>query len=188
MRRRSIAVALLAPFALLIMAFGVPILAQAGGGCHGGSDTPPGDAAVSVVKIDGCMFYPTIARVPTGTTVTFINSGGAPHNVTGVGGEWASGDLPNGARYAQGFAQPGVYPFACTLHPGMNGAIVVGDTAAEAEAAPPAQLATSAAPTDTQGAPPDLIGLGVAGFVGCAIGAFLVAVGSRVAARGRTTV
>jgi plastocyanin len=184
MLRRSIAAALLAPFLLLIAALAAPVT-QAGGGCHGGSDTPPGDDAASVVKIDGCMFYPTIARVPVGTTVTFINSGAAPHNVTGVGGEWGSGDLPNGARYAHGFAQPGVYPFACTLHPGMNGAIVVGDGAADAPAS--AQLTTSAPPTDARPAAPDPIGLGVAGLAGFVIGALLVALGSRVASRRRTT-
>ena len=128
MRKPIASILILLP--LLLLAVIIPAAVNAGGGCHGGSDAPPGDDAASVVKIDGCMFYPTIARVPVGTTVTFINSGAAPHNVTGVRGEWGSGDLPNGARYTHRFVQAGVYPFACTLHPGMNGAIVVGDSVA----------------------------------------------------------
>jgi plastocyanin len=183
MRRMTLVIASLL---VLVAAIAAPLAVQAGGGCHGG-ETPPGDGSASVVKIDGCMFYPTVARVPVGTTVTFLNSGEAPHNVTGVSGAWFSGDLATGARFQHRFAEAGVYPFACTLHPGMNGAIVVGDAAADAPAA--AQLATSAMPTPDQATTPDVVGLAAAGLAGFAIGALLVAIGSRfIASRPRTTV
>jgi plastocyanin len=177
MSRRSIALVLV-PFLLLVAAHAAPLVVRAGGGCHGGSDAPPGDDAASVVKIDGCMFYPTIARVPVGTTVTFINSGTAPHNVTGVRGEWGSGNLPNGARYAHGFVQVGVYPFACTLHPGMNGAIVVGGDA-PAQAAPAAATVASSsaeaadptATSRTRGT--DWMPIAIAAFGGLGAGAIV---------------
>ena len=97
------------------------------------------------------MFFPTIARVPVGTAVRFLNTGQVPHNVTGVAGTWESGDLAEGAEYRHAFSAPGVYPFACTLHPGMNGAIVVGGDAPVPAA--PAMTSTSAqiAATETAG-------------------------------------
>ena len=170
MTRRSIATAALVPFLLLIAALAAPAT-QAGGGCHG-PVTPPGDGEASVVKIDGCMFYPTIARVPVGTAVRFLNTGEVPHNVTGVVGTWASGELANGAEYRHAFAAPGVYPFACTLHPGMNGAIVVGGDAPLAAApAAPAMTTTSADATPTETSAVDLAPLAITGLAGLGIGA-----------------
>jgi plastocyanin len=145
MQRRTIAVVLV-PFLLLVAALAAPLVVRAGGGCHG-PVTPPGDGEASVVKIDGCMFYPTVARVPVGTTVRFLNTGTVPHNVTGVVGAWGSGELATGVEYRNTFSAPGVYPFACTLHPGMNGAIVVGDAAAAAAPAAPPALTTASQPT-----------------------------------------
>jgi plastocyanin len=189
MQRRTIAVVLV-PFLLLVAAFAAPLVVRAGGGCHG-PVTPPGDGEASVVKIDGCMFYPTVARVPVGTTVRFLNTGTVPHNVTGVVGGWGSGDLPTGAEYRNTFSAPGVYPFACTLHPGMNGAIVVGEGSAAREddtnvaaavtgtAPSPEPRADAAAPatatTDwTQLAIVGLGGLGAGAIVGTLIaGAWL---------------
>lgn len=151
---RRILVSILAVLTLLLLVAVVPATVSAGGGCHG-PVTPPGDDEASVVKIDGCMFYPTIARVPVGTSVRFVNSGEVPHNVTGVGETWSSQDLASGAEYRHTFAARGVYPFACTLHPGMNGAVVVGDVAPAAAAAVTADSTPSpaqseqAAATDT---------------------------------------
>ena len=149
--RRLLATAILAAslISISLASSAVPAVALAGGGCHGGSDAPPpGDDAVSTVKIDGCMFFPTIARVPVGTTVTFLNTGAAPHNVTGVDHRWASETLMLGDRFEHRFAAAGIYPFACTLHPGMNGAVVVGDVAG---AAMPAAGTTNADPVDEAG-------------------------------------
>jgi plastocyanin len=148
---RRILLSIVVPAALLLLAVAVPAVVQAGGGCHG-PVSPPGDGEASVVKIDGCMFYPTVARVPVGTTVRFVNTGTVSHNVTGVVGAWGSGELPTGAEYRNTFSAPGVYPFACTLHPGMNGAIVVGDAAAAAPAAPAVTTGSqpSAAPADSR--------------------------------------
>lgn len=169
MSRRSIAFVALAPFLLLLAAWAAPI-AQAGGGCHG-PVSPPGDGESSVIKIDGCMFFPTIARVPVGTSVRFLNTGEVPHNVTGVSGAWG-GELPTGGELRQTFSAPGAYPFACTLHPGMNGAIVVGgDAAAAAAPAAPAMTSTSAEATSPETSGVDLLPLAIAGLAGLGIGA-----------------
>lgn len=91
--------------------------------------TEPSAAVTTEVEMDWCAFLPTVAHVEPGNTVTFRNlSRGMPHTVTGVGGgmlgweqrtdETLTWTAPN---------ESGVYPYACVLHPGMVGAIVVGD-------------------------------------------------------------
>jgi plastocyanin len=173
-QRRSILGMILVPVTFLLMALAVPSLVAAGGGCHGPA-TAPGDGESSVVKIDGCMFFPTVVRVPVGTTVRFLNTGDAPHNVTGVAGTWASDILEPGAEYQQAFRAPGVYPFACTLHPGMNGAVVIGE--AQAAAAP--ALATATQPAEAAAPATDPISLAIVGLAGLGIGLGIGAVASR---------
>jgi plastocyanin len=181
MRRRSI-LALLATLAMLSLAtVAIPTLVRAGGGCHG-PVSPPGDGESTVIKIDGCEFFPTIARVPVGTTVRFLNTGDVPHNVTGVVGSWASDLLAPGAEFRQGFAAPGVYPFACTFHPGMNGAIVVGEPQ---QAAEPADLAVATQPSEATQPGADLVPLVITGLAGLGLGLGLGALAMR--SRRRTT-
>ena len=149
---------------LAVAGIAAPAAVSAGGGCHG-VVSPPGDGESSVIKIDGCMFFPTVARVPVGTTVRFLNTGDVPHNITGVVGSWASPVVEPGGEFQQAFAAPGVYPFACTLHPGMNGAIVVGD----AHPRVPAAAVTPQAAGDEQPAA-DVSALAIAGLFGLAVG------------------
>ncbi|MEO8477867.1 MAG: plastocyanin/azurin family copper-binding protein, partial [Actinomycetota bacterium] len=69
---------------------------------------------------------PTILRISPGDTVTFVNRDPMVHNVVANG--WGHfDDLSESDRFTASFPEPGVYPFACTYHPGMTGAIVVGD-------------------------------------------------------------
>jgi plastocyanin len=97
-------------------------LAQAGGGCHAGVTEGTGD---TIGLVDAC-FTPTILRVDPGATVTFVNKDPFAHNVTANG--WGHFDnLAPGDSFTASFEAAGTYPFACTIHPGMSGAIVVGD-------------------------------------------------------------
>ncbi len=96
--------------------------ASAGGGCHGGATkgTDP-----HVVIADAC-FSATITSIAPGTTVSFLNKDPFVHNVTANG--WGHyDDLQQGDTFRVTFDDEGIYPFACTYHPGMSGAIVVGD-------------------------------------------------------------
>jgi plastocyanin len=100
----------------------VPCQAQAGGGCHSGVTEGTGD---TIGLVDAC-FTPTILRVDPGATVTFVNKDPFAHNVTANG--WGHFDkLAPGDSFTASFNAAGTYPFACTIHPGMSGAIVVGD-------------------------------------------------------------
>jgi plastocyanin len=118
MVRRTILAAALAAVPLLASA--PP--ATAGGGCHMGVTTGTGD---TVAMVDAC-FTPTTLRVEPGTTVTWINEDPMTHNVMANGwGHFEPMEQGDVARAT--FDDPGIYPYACTYHPGMSGAIVVGD-------------------------------------------------------------
>ena len=119
MIRRVAAAALTAlPLALLLPA--VP--ATAGGGCHSGVTT---GTDPTVLMVEAC-FTATITKVAPGEEVTFVNKDPWTHNVTA--NLWGHfDDMNQGDEYSVTFDEEGVYPFACTYHPGMTGAIVVGD-------------------------------------------------------------
>lgn len=68
---------------------------------------------------------PSVLRVEPGAAVTFTNRDPAMHNLFGSG--MYVGELHAERSVAFRFDDAGVYPYACTIHPGMVGAIVVGD-------------------------------------------------------------
>jgi plastocyanin len=176
MDRRSLA--LLAALLLLALTSAAPAIVAAGGGCHGDADGSvymEGDGT-TVIRMDTCSFAPTVSRVAVGTTVRFLNTATIQHQVVGRSGTWGSVLLDPGQEYSETFAADGVYPYTCPLHPGMVGAIVVGDAAAGEAAAQGADLATAVQPADpaaTAADPTSLAIVGLAGLViGLAIGAF----------------
>ena len=104
--------------------FGAPASAG-GGGCHRVAETGPIEAAgTSVELVDFCM-SPSVLRVEPGDTVTFTNRDPAVHNVIGSG-LYVDRIEPD-ASVSFRFDDAGTYAYACTLHPGMVGAIAVGD-------------------------------------------------------------
>jgi plastocyanin len=122
MIRRGFAVASLGLLVLLFVAPALP--ASAGGGCHGGVTNGSG---VRIDIVSAC-FTPTVLRVDPGQTVTWTNTDPIVHNITA--NNWGHyDDLQPGQTFSTTFHAPGIYPFACTYHPGMSGAIVVGDGA-----------------------------------------------------------
>jgi plastocyanin len=99
--------------------------ATAGGGGHCTRDE--GDGAR--VEMAGACFTPSTLFADAGERITFVNTDTFAHNVTGSG--WGNLEaMAERDRFSYAFKVDGVYPFACTLHPGMNGAIVVGTSAA----------------------------------------------------------
>ena len=101
----------------------------AGDPCYHGYSMPPATTeATSTVAMDLCAFLPTNAEVATGSTVTFVNGSGEPHLLTGANQAWGDRDaeIAPGESVTQTFDQPGVYAFACAVHRGMSGSIIVG--------------------------------------------------------------
>jgi hypothetical protein len=83
--------------------------------------------------MDQNCFYPAVLYADPGARVTWINSEPVDHTVTGVGNSWGSYDsLAADARVSFAFEEDGVYVYSCILHPGMVGAVVVGDGIDEA--------------------------------------------------------
>jgi hypothetical protein len=98
-----------------------------------------------------CAFEPTITQVAEGAEVTFANGSDFPHLITGANQAWGSPDVevqPN-ASVSYTFEAAGIYPYACALHPGMSGAVVVGDVG-EVLAAGPTGGSTTSGSTDTE--------------------------------------
>ena len=105
-------------------------------------------AAVNIVDF---AFEPAAVEVPVGATVSWSNSGGAPHTATANDGSFDSGTLQPGAGFSQTFSAAGSFPYACLIHPQMTGTITVTDGAAAPEAAP---AAAEAAPAATEAGAP----------------------------------
>jgi len=114
------------PILLLLLAGAVLLLpgqATAGGGCHLGA--PSSSAMGSSVDMSNC-FYPVVLHVSDGAEVTWTNNGSSTHSIIGTGwGDVAAHGPGEMVRYT--FSAVGVFPYACHLHPGMVGAIIVGE-------------------------------------------------------------
>jgi plastocyanin len=117
-------VGIVASIAVVIVAWvGGIAVASGGGGCG----RPVTDETSSRIVIRNFCFGPTVARVRPGATVTFANRDGFSHTVLGANGSWGSfGTIRGGHSERYRFTRPGVYPYVCTYHPGMVGAVVVG--------------------------------------------------------------
>jgi plastocyanin len=178
MRGRAIRAGLAATVVAMGLAIPGAAPAQAGGGCHAGLTQGRGD---TVEMVDAC-FTPSILRVDPGTEVTFVNRDHYVHNVGG--NEWGMFEhMFQGDAFTATFSRPGIYPFACSYHPGMNGAVVVGDgtgagsgervtaaslTGSKTESKPSGPLAVAS--TTDRGSAAGWIG---GGILGLAVGASL---------------
>jgi plastocyanin len=190
-----------AAIAVTIASFAMPRAANAGGGCH---EDATSDARATTVSLRRNCFAATVTRVDEGATVTFINEDEVAHNVTGAGYTWGGQPtLYQGDAMRQTFDANGVYVYSCLLHPGMVGAIVVGDGSGPANAtviggdealtvsstgaganAPADEPAAAAATADDDGATSTTLVLALAGGAAALIA---LAGGSTLLARARAT-
>ena len=84
-------------------------------------------AAPNEVVIDNYNFGPTELVVPIGTKVTWTNDDSDAHTVTSEADPklLKSPPLDTGDSFAFTFDKPGTYRYFCSLHPRMQGTIVV---------------------------------------------------------------
>lgn len=75
------------------------------------------------VSISNFAFTPASVTVSTGDTVRWTNQDSATHTVKGSFFE--SGSLAQGDTYEFTFTEPGVYDYACSIHPSMKGTVTV---------------------------------------------------------------
>ncbi len=89
-------------------------------------------AAELAVKIDNFTFAPQAITVKAGTTVTWTNDDDIPHTVTSTG-HFRSRALDTGDKFTFTFTTPGTYEYFCSLHPHMQGSIIVQAATGEAD-------------------------------------------------------
>jgi plastocyanin len=89
----------------------------------GGSDSSTTPVAAGHVDVLDNKFVPETVSVSPGDTVTWDFKGAVVHNVTGDG--FKSGNMKSGTFEHQ-FNSAGDYPYVCTIHQGMTGAVKVG--------------------------------------------------------------
>jgi plastocyanin len=104
---------------VLVAVLGTPLLAGAAMSAVMGD--PPG------VNIDNFSFAPGALVVAAGTKVTWTNRDDIPHTVTDAAGKMAfrSAALDTGDVFSHVFDTPGTYRYFCSLHPRMQGTVVV---------------------------------------------------------------
>ncbi len=116
------------------------LLAACGGGGYssptapaGGTPTTPGTptaptapAVNEVIANTSNAFTPASLTVSRGTTVTFTFQS-TTHNVQFANVTGAPANIPNTANSGvqRAFATVGTFGYDCSLHPGMNGTVIV---------------------------------------------------------------
>ena len=91
----------------------------------GAVSTPATGTTTTAVSIVDFGFKPATLTVPVGTTVTWRNTGAAPHTVTADDDTFNSGNLAAGATFAQTFGSAGTFAYHCNIHASMTATIVV---------------------------------------------------------------
>ncbi|MEE8331286.1 MAG: plastocyanin/azurin family copper-binding protein [Acidimicrobiia bacterium] len=111
---------------------------------------PPANADISVFDFG---FAPANRTVDVGDTVSWANTGVAPHTVTADDRSFDSGFMFSGDPFSRRFDAPGAFAYFCSIHPEMVGTItVVGE--ATGAAPPPEQPAAGSTTPAASGATP----------------------------------
>jgi plastocyanin len=81
----------------------------------------------AAVTIDNFTFTPAVLTVARGAQVVWTNRDDMAHTVVSAAKPPAfrSHPLDTGDTFAAGFDRPGRFPYFCSLHPHMQGTIVV---------------------------------------------------------------
>ena len=89
-----------------------------------------GSPGAAEIAIENFAFAPATLTVAPGTSVTWNNHDEEPHNIVNVpaAGQprvFRSQAVDGGEKYSFVFNQPGTYSYICSIHPHMQGTIVV---------------------------------------------------------------
>jgi Icc protein len=78
------------------------------------------------IGIDNFQFTPRTLTVNAGTTVTWVNNDDVPHLIVNVQNRFKQSPvLDTDQRFRATLTKPGTYTYFCSLHPQMQGTIVV---------------------------------------------------------------
>jgi plastocyanin len=82
--------------------------------------------AANEIGIDNFDFTPKVLTVKAGTKVVFINKDDVPHLIVNVQNKFKQSPvLDTDQRFSATLTKPGTYDYFCSLHPKMQGKIVV---------------------------------------------------------------
>ena len=83
-------------------------------------------AGANEVTIDNFAFNPKIVTIAAGSKLTWRNRDDVPHKIQSANNRFAGSPLlDTKATYSVGFAEGGEFPYFCSLHPVMQGKVVV---------------------------------------------------------------
>lgn len=115
-------------------------------------------AANGSVSIASFAFSPAAVTVNVGESVTWTNNqAGVAHTVTSDTGAFDSGAISGGGTFQQTFATAGTFTYHCSIHPSMQGSVIVSSSTAPTStstvaATQPAATSTPVIPTATTSA------------------------------------
>jgi plastocyanin len=86
----------------------------------------------SQVITQNFAFNPDRIYVRAGTLIRWVNQDAVSHTVTSDdGSSFDSGTLLSGESFERRFVVPGTYPYFCSTHPSMRGAVIAFDSSLE---------------------------------------------------------
>ena len=98
----------------------------AGSGESNGRNRAKPKLGPNEIGIDNFQFAPAVMTVKAGTGVTWVNGDDVPHLIASSEGRFKpSTVLDTGQRFTVTFAKAGTYSYFCSLHPMMQGKVVV---------------------------------------------------------------
>jgi plastocyanin len=89
---------------------------------------PAAGAATTSVTLKNIDFSTPTVRIAMGDSVRWLfRDAPTPHNVTSTGKpRFRSSTSKQSGTYSVRFGKRGTYRYVCTLHPNMNGRVIVG--------------------------------------------------------------
>jgi plastocyanin len=79
----------------------------------------------NTVRIEDNKVDPETITVPAGATVRWVNYDSFPHRIVFVDKSFSPTLMGASQSYSQVFFRPGVYDYSCSIHPEMQGTVIV---------------------------------------------------------------
>lgn len=98
-----------------------------------GQTSAPDNVQGPTISMDGTAFVPKEITMNVGETVTWINKDPFPHTVSSASGHFHSQEIGPDQQYRFTPNIAGRFPYVCTLHPGMNGTLIVRNESKQKE-------------------------------------------------------
>ena len=83
------------------------------------------EVSLPSVHIDNFTFTPQEITITRGTTLTWVNDDDIPHTIAANNKAFRSKAMDTEQKYSFMFSEPGIYEYFCSLHPHMQGKVIV---------------------------------------------------------------